>query len=297
MEAASSSSSSLFHYSSPSDNSPTASTQNAAVFSGAAASPSLDSSDYPPSLRLKLNITEELIKKIENVINPQQHKSPEKKKTALNFPIARITIGQWTRELLNPNDLRAKFYFARKKLLWQFLDVAETEQGGVEKLHRKIEMDWDDVLSLRTCFYSHDDDDQTEILEVEVRDINLILLMEFCKKFWRSLCPTIASGLNSLTSHSQRYQDLFVSISATEIATTCLATAAAKHFGPISTILEKLALNMETLFCSNNATPMNTTNQLRGSQALHGTQFELVSLQHMNKEDSIYHQAITWDTN
>ncbi|CAN8302855.1 unnamed protein product [Cochlearia groenlandica] len=145
-----------------------AANHNATFFSAVAAPSPLDPPPQYQPLNLNLNITQELINEIENIINPylpqQSNKPSHEKKKSLNFPISKITIGEWTRSSLNPNDLRAKFYFARKKFLWQFLDVVDTEKG-VEMLNRKIEMNWDDVLSLKaTCLH-----DETEILKVELR--------------------------------------------------------------------------------------------------------------------------------
>ncbi|VVA89995.1 unnamed protein product [Arabis nemorensis] len=82
----------------------------------------------------------------------------------MNFPISKITIGQWTRIAVYPDDLKAKFYFAKKKLMWEFLDNVDTETR-VAKLKRKIEIQWSHVLSFKPTFHSHD---ETGILQVEL---------------------------------------------------------------------------------------------------------------------------------
>lgn len=55
----------------------------------------------------------------------------------------------------NEGDLVAKCYFAKRKLVWEFL-----EKG----LKSKIEIQWSDILSLRAIMH----EDQHGVLEIEV---------------------------------------------------------------------------------------------------------------------------------
>lgn len=84
-------------------------------------------------------------------------KNIEKQK-AMNFQISKIMIGEWTHKSVYPDDLKAKFYFAKKRLMWEILDEDS-------KLKRKIEIQWSDVLSLRA---SYSPQNETGVLEVEV---------------------------------------------------------------------------------------------------------------------------------
>ncbi|CAA7015894.1 unnamed protein product [Microthlaspi erraticum] len=140
---------------------------------------------YPP-LNLPLTKTPEFLAKIQSILNeyypcthqqkphgftettttltpPETPKSSEKPK-AINFPVSKITIGQWTHTAVYPDDLKAKFYFAKRKLMWEILDNVQTGTQ-VARLKRKIEIQWVDVLSLRKTFHSHD---ETGTLEVEL---------------------------------------------------------------------------------------------------------------------------------
>ncbi|CAH2054933.1 unnamed protein product [Thlaspi arvense] len=142
--------------------------------------------EVPFQLNLPLTKTPEFLKKIADIIKqdypcPNQPKMPDftentkaltppetpktlEKPKAMNFPISKITIGEWTSVMIFPDDLKAKFYFAKKKLMWEVLDSVETETH-VAKLKRKIEILWTDVLSFRATFHSHD---ETGTLEVEL---------------------------------------------------------------------------------------------------------------------------------
>lgn len=88
------------------------------------------------------------------------HETPTttEKLKAMNFEISKITIGEWTHKSVYPHDLIAKFYFAKKRLMWEILDEDS-------KLKRKIEMQWSDVLSFRASFPPQN---ETGTLEVEV---------------------------------------------------------------------------------------------------------------------------------
>ncbi|EFH50971.1 hypothetical protein ARALYDRAFT_352242 [Arabidopsis lyrata subsp. lyrata] len=131
-----------------------------------------------PLLNLPLTTTPELINKIETYLNrnytcPHQKiensktstlpKSSEKLK-AMNFPISMIKIGTWTPVAINPEDIVAKFYFAKKKLIWEFL--FGEEETNMPRLKRKIEIQWNDVSSFEESIYTHD---ETGILKIELR--------------------------------------------------------------------------------------------------------------------------------
>ncbi|KAL0796805.1 hypothetical protein Bca101_068182 [Brassica carinata] len=119
---------------------------------------------YPP-LNLALTITPEFIQQIESLQQQQRHDSmistPPGKTKPIKFPISKITIGEWTREAVYEQDLKAKIYFARQKIIWECLFHEETT-----RLNRKIEIQWGDVLSLKPWYHPHD---QTGILSVELR--------------------------------------------------------------------------------------------------------------------------------
>ncbi|XP_002874721.2 uncharacterized protein LOC9310788 [Arabidopsis lyrata subsp. lyrata] len=134
--------------------------------------------DEVPLLNLPLTTTPELINKIETYLNknytcPHQQiensktsilpKSSEKLK-AMNFPISMIKIGTWTPVAINPEDIVAKFYFAKKKLIWEFL--FGEEETNMPRLKRKIEIQWNDVSSFEESIYTHD---ETGILKIELR--------------------------------------------------------------------------------------------------------------------------------
>lgn len=63
-----------------------------------------------------------------------------------------------------PDDIKAKFYLAKKRIIWEILDDVETGTQ-VERLKRKIESQWSDALSFRATYNSNDG---AGILEVEV---------------------------------------------------------------------------------------------------------------------------------
>ncbi|XP_072969715.1 uncharacterized protein [Typha angustifolia] len=62
---------------------------------------------------------------------------------AANFPASLLRIGDWECTSIYEGDLVAKFYFAKRKLVWEVLD------GG---LKNKIEIQWSDITALKaTC--------------------------------------------------------------------------------------------------------------------------------------------------
>ncbi|CAA7015892.1 unnamed protein product [Microthlaspi erraticum] len=142
----------------------------------------MDGENPPPPLNLRLTITPEFISKAESILNqarplPRQQLLPDPteitktstcKKSAnpkpIAFPVSKITIGQWTHTAVHPDDLTAKCYFVRRKLMWEILDNVQTG-AQVAKMKRKMEIDWADVLSLKTTYSA----DGTGTLEVELR--------------------------------------------------------------------------------------------------------------------------------
>lgn len=86
---------------------------------------------------------------------------------AFKCKISKIVIGDWTRPATFPEDLVAKCSFHKKKLIWEILEL--NVQTGM-RLKRKMEMNWDDVLSCRPMIH---DTDGTGTLEVEVTTFNV----------------------------------------------------------------------------------------------------------------------------
>ncbi|KAJ4917728.1 Uncharacterized protein Rs2_03278 [Raphanus sativus] len=84
----------------------------------------------------------------------------------MSFPISKITIGEWTRDAVYEQDLKAKIYFPHKKIMWECLEDVTTAAAETTRRKRKIEMQWCDVLSLKPWYHP---DDQTGILSVELR--------------------------------------------------------------------------------------------------------------------------------
>lgn len=58
---------------------------------------------------------------------------------ASNFPATRITIGSWSYVSKNEGDVVAKFYYAKKKLVWEVL---------LAGLKHKIEFHWNDIVDM-----------------------------------------------------------------------------------------------------------------------------------------------------
>ncbi|XP_019092153.1 PREDICTED: uncharacterized protein LOC104744730 [Camelina sativa] len=134
-----------------------------------------------PRLNLPLTKTPELINLIQNYLNrnnpcsPQQSESsktsmlppkvPAERLKAMNFPISMIIIGQWEYRATNPDDIVAKLYFAKKKLIWEILDAGDPKTK-TPRLKSKIEIQWDDVASFEESINSRD---KTGILKIELK--------------------------------------------------------------------------------------------------------------------------------
>ncbi|XP_042049014.1 uncharacterized protein LOC121794754 [Salvia splendens] len=70
---------------------------------------------------------------------PLGSQNDKDKKKASNFPISTFTVGNWKRETTRKGDLTAKIYYAKKKLLWEFLN-------GPLKI--KMEVCWSDITAI-----------------------------------------------------------------------------------------------------------------------------------------------------
>ncbi|XP_026657988.2 uncharacterized protein LOC113462337 isoform X2 [Phoenix dactylifera] len=75
---------------------------------------------------------------------------------ASNLPATKLKIGCWERKSRNEGDIVAKFYYAKRKLVWEILE------NGLKK---KLEIQWPDISAIRARFIQ----DQHGILEVELR--------------------------------------------------------------------------------------------------------------------------------
>ena len=106
-------------------------------------------------------------------LTPSETPKNHEKLKAVDSQIYKITIGQWTHTRVYPDDIKAKFYFAKKRIIWEILDDVETGTQ-VERLKRKIESQWSDVLSFRATYNSNDG---AGILEVEVLYNNSYIYM------------------------------------------------------------------------------------------------------------------------
>ncbi|KAF2288325.1 hypothetical protein GH714_006021 [Hevea brasiliensis] len=77
------------------------------------------------------------------------------KSKASNFSALLLRIGKWERRSKNEGDLVAKCYYAKRKLVWEFL-----EKG----LKSKIEIQWNDIIAMRAFLQEN----QPGILELEL---------------------------------------------------------------------------------------------------------------------------------
>ncbi|CAN1784422.1 hypothetical protein LINPERHAP1_LOCUS16574 [Linum perenne] len=86
---------------------------------------------------------------------PEPEPVPEKMK-ANSVPASVLKIGSWQRVAKNPSDLVAKWYFAKRKLVWEILD------GGLKS---KIEIQWSDIIAIHADIRA----DHPGILRVELK--------------------------------------------------------------------------------------------------------------------------------
>ncbi|KAL5786725.1 hypothetical protein ACOSQ2_009117 [Xanthoceras sorbifolium] len=98
---------------------------------------------------------------------PQPHHQPRQndflsqpvaaeKMKAANFPTLSLKIGNWERVSIHEGDLVAKLYYAKRKLVWEFLE---------RSLKRKIEIQWIDITAIRATLK----DNEPGILQIELR--------------------------------------------------------------------------------------------------------------------------------
>ncbi|KAM0013938.1 hypothetical protein Hdeb2414_s0040g00735981 [Helianthus debilis subsp. tardiflorus] len=90
---------------------------------------------------LSLRKSNSLINLVEMTLREQKTPPPpeEKKLKASNFPALLLQIGTWKRISKNEGDLVAKIYYAKKKLVWEFLDGP---------LKNKIEVQWSEISAI-----------------------------------------------------------------------------------------------------------------------------------------------------
>ncbi|KAG6408598.1 hypothetical protein SASPL_131616 [Salvia splendens] len=69
----------------------------------------------------------------------EEYVSSEKLK-ASNFPATFLQIGTWEKVTKNEGDVTAKFYYAKRKMVWEVLEGA---------LKTKLEMPWSDISGIR----------------------------------------------------------------------------------------------------------------------------------------------------
>ncbi|KAG8649622.1 hypothetical protein MANES_08G111600v8 [Manihot esculenta] len=119
---------------------------------------------------LKLNLTPHFLDKLEEDLNgyrsaAKAHHHPKvddfssqpisEKLKASNFSALLLRIGNWERRSRNEGELVAKCYYAKRKLVWEFL-----ERG----LKSKIEIQWNDIIAMRANIQEN----QPGILELEL---------------------------------------------------------------------------------------------------------------------------------
>lgn len=124
---------------------------------------------------LKLEKTPEFLERLEarlaeeesewyQRIRKYMHQLESEKLKASNFPARKIHIGNWEREATYDNNIVAKFYFAKKQLVWE---VLEHERGR----KKKIDFSWSDISAIRATF-------------VEGKASTLHIELENQPKFW-----------------------------------------------------------------------------------------------------------------
>ncbi|XP_057735373.1 uncharacterized protein LOC130950799 [Arachis stenosperma] len=119
--------------------------------------------ELPPSLRLTLTITPSLVQEIEEKVNggsvyddvveirtsSPSPSSPcheplinkvENKLKAVHLPVCSLAIGCYLIEAQYPAHLVAKFYFSKRKLVWEILDKG---------LKHKIEIQWENISAIQ----------------------------------------------------------------------------------------------------------------------------------------------------
>ncbi|CAL5208658.1 unnamed protein product [Lathyrus oleraceus] len=118
-------------------------------------------SKYPLPLGLKLTLTPDMLPYSEQNTNAVtetscQHESKKVEKLkAVHFPIYMLMIGLFKIEAKYPADLVAKFYYAKRKLVWEIMR---------DGLKDKIEIQWRNISAIRAII----EDNSPGILEIEL---------------------------------------------------------------------------------------------------------------------------------
>ncbi|XP_031249169.1 uncharacterized protein LOC116106997 [Pistacia vera] len=130
-----------------------------------------------PELHLKLTKSQSFINLIQDTLVPQQQihhhhhhgavgrprktdfvsQQVTEKLKASNFSASLLRIGKWERVSIHEGDLVAKCYYAKKKLVWEFLE---------RTLKRKIEIQWGDILAIRATM----NENEPGILQIELKN-------------------------------------------------------------------------------------------------------------------------------
>ncbi|CAH1450758.1 unnamed protein product [Lactuca virosa] len=116
---------------------------------------------------LTLRISDSLIKQLELALTQEKQQNnhqellsqpqPPRNLKASNVPAIFLKIGTWKWESKNPGDLVVKFYYKKKKLVWEFLF------GPMKK---KIEISWTHVSAIN----AYVDEDKNGRLEIELEN-------------------------------------------------------------------------------------------------------------------------------
>ncbi|XAR59491.1 hypothetical protein NMG60_11015346 [Bertholletia excelsa] len=84
------------------------------------------------------------------------HRKPEKFKSS-KIPATLLKIGAWQRQSIHAEDLVAKYYYGKKKIVWEILE------GGLKS---KIEFKWSDIVAIKAIHF----EDQSGILEIQLNE-------------------------------------------------------------------------------------------------------------------------------
>nr|GEW66402.1 hypothetical protein [Tanacetum cinerariifolium] len=103
---------------------------------------------------LSLRKSTSLLNHIELTLKKQSDQQNTKLK-AVSFSAISLKIGYWERISKNAGDLVVKFYYRKKKLVWEFLD------GSLKK---KMEIPWSQISAINAVF----DDEQKGRIELEL---------------------------------------------------------------------------------------------------------------------------------
>ncbi|XP_073026599.1 uncharacterized protein [Primulina eburnea] len=82
--------------------------------------------------------------------------SSQRKIKASNLAVDLLKIGSWQKHSSNGGDLTVKFYYAKRRMVWEILD-------GI--LKSKIEIVWSDIMAIRAVV---SETDQPGILEIQL---------------------------------------------------------------------------------------------------------------------------------